>query len=81
MLGFFFKCNIYAQSHLLSLISCQRLVYRGMTFWHTLLLGMFNQQQKKEENEKSMPKMYILFITEHVFFCQMHHFFGFSCLF
>lgn len=38
-----------------------------MTFWHTLLLGMFNQQQQKEENEKSMPKMYILFITEHVF--------------
>lgn len=52
MLGFFFKCNIYAQSHLLSLISCQRLVYRGMTFWHTLLLGMFNQQQKKRRKRK-----------------------------
>lgn len=66
-IGVFFKCNIYAQSLLLSWISCQRLVYRGMTCWHTILLGMFYQQQQ-EKHEKSMPKMYTLFITDHVFF-------------
>lgn len=79
-IGFFFQmpylCTI--SSSFLNFMSTSSVSWYDILA-HTIIRHVLTTTTK--ENEKSMPKMYTLFITNHVF-CQMHHSFGFFfCLY
>lgn len=67
-IGVVFKCTI--SSSFLNFMSTSSVSWYDMLS-HNIIRHVLSTTKKK--HEKSMPKMYTLFITDHVFFGQMHH--------